>query len=183
MTDYVLRTQRKSLRHRPPRRPGFRPLLEQLEPRDLPSTTLPPGFTETTYCSGLSGPTNMEFAPDRRLFVLEQGGNVKLARSDGTTATALHLTVDSSGERGLLGIAFDPNYNLNHFAYLYYTNPNAGGTATGTHNQISRFTVNDTDPQNPVFGNETPLLDSTISATLPITTEAPFTSARMECSM
>src|SRR5262249_24017463 len=85
--------------------------------------------------------------------------NVKVVRSDGTTATVLQLTVDSRGERGLLGIAFDPSYISNHFAYLYYTNPNAGGTATGTHNQLSRFTIDDSDPQNPVFGNETPILD------------------------
>src|SRR5205823_6457285 len=31
------------------------------------------------------------------------------------------LTVDSSGERGLLGIAFDPNFGSNQFVYLYYT--------------------------------------------------------------
>src|SRR5262249_23488474 len=62
-------------------------------------------------------------------------------------------------ERGLLGIAFDPHYTSDHFVYLYYTNPNAGGTATGVHNQISRFTVNDGDPQHPTFGNETPILD------------------------
>ena len=31
------------------------------------------------------------------------------------------LTVDSSGERGLLGIAFDPNFATNHYLYVYYT--------------------------------------------------------------
>jgi glucose/arabinose dehydrogenase len=138
---------------------AFRPQVQELETRDLPSTVLPAGFMETTLTSGLSGPTNMELAPDGRLFVLEQGGSVKLVRTDGTTATALKLTVDSSGERGLLGIAFDPSYSSTHFVYLYYTNPNGGGTATGTHNQISRFTVNDADPQNPTFGAETPILD------------------------
>ena len=111
----------------------------------------------------------MEFAPDGRLFVLEQGGNVKLVHNDGTTWTALHLNVDSSGERGLLGIAFDPNYNANHFVYLYYTNPNAGGAswATGEHNQISRFTVDDSNPQQPTFTGEAPILDlnNLISAT------------------
>jgi glucose/arabinose dehydrogenase len=69
--------------------------------------------------------------------------------------------VNSSGERGLLGIAFDPSFASNHFAYLYYTNPNAGGAswATGIHNQLSRFTVDDSNPQQPVFGNEAPILD------------------------
>src|SRR5437879_1553844 len=103
-------------------------LSETLERRTL-LTALPSGFVETTVVSGLNAPTAMEFAPDGRLFVLEQGGNVELVRPDGTTFAALHLNVDSAGERGLLGIAFDPNYASNHFAYLYYTNPDAGGTA------------------------------------------------------
>jgi glucose/arabinose dehydrogenase len=139
---------------------GFRPVLEQLEDRTTP-VTLPTGFADTLVASGLSGPTAMEFAPDGRLFVLEQGGNVKLVHSDGTTFTALHLSVDSAGERGLLGIAFDPNFATNHFVYLYYTNPSAGGAswATGEHNQLSRFTVNDANPQQPTFGLEAPILD------------------------
>jgi glucose/arabinose dehydrogenase len=140
------------------RRSGYRPFLEMLESRAVP-TVLPAGFTQTSVVFGFSSPTNMELSPDGRLFVLTQGGNVKLVHSDGTTYTALHLTVDSTGERGLLGIAFDPQYTSNHFVYLYYTNPNAGGTATGVHNQISRFTVDDTNPLQPVFGNETPILD------------------------
>jgi glucose/arabinose dehydrogenase len=103
----------------------------------------------------------MAFAPDGRLFVLEQGGNVELVRSDGTTWTALHLNLDSQGERGLLGIAFDPGFSTNHFVYLYYTNPNPGGApwATGEHNQLSRFTVDDANPQAPTFTDESPVLD------------------------
>lgn len=149
----------KSSLRKPPRRWTFQLVLEQLEGRLVPSTSLPPGFIETTLTSGLSRPTSMTFSPDGRLFVLEQGGNVKLVQTGGSTFTALSLTVDSSGERGLLGMAFDPNYASNHYVYVYYTNPQAGGTATGVHNEIDRFTVNDTDPQHPVFGGQTPILD------------------------
>src|SRR4051812_44153843 len=136
-----------------------RPRVEALEERLTP-TTLLPGFTETAVVSGLSGPTAMDFAPDGRLFVLEQAGNVKLVRPDHTTWTALHLAVDAQGERGLLGIAFDPAFATNHFVYLYYTNPNPGAEswATGEHNQLSRFTVNDSNPQQPVFTAEAPIL-------------------------
>jgi glucose/arabinose dehydrogenase len=134
--------------------------VEELEHRLTP-TTLPAGFVETNVVAGLVAPTAMEFAPDGRLFVLEQGGNVKLVHGDGTIWTALHLNVDSQGERGLLGIAFDPHFAVNHFAYLYYTNPNPGAApwATGEHNQLSRFTVDDSDPQHPVFTAEAPILD------------------------
>lgn|GEM_PF-2677744 len=145
---------------RPPRRTAFRWWVEALESRLTP-TTLPLGFAETTIATGLTGATAMEFSPDGRLFVLEQDGNVELVRGNGTTWTALHLNVDAVGERGLLGIAFDPAYATNHYVYLYYTNPNPGAApwATGEHNQLSRFTVNDTNPQQPVFTNEAPILD------------------------
>src|SRR5262249_14915128 len=44
---------------------------------------------------------------------------------------------------------------------LYYTNPNPGAApwATGEHNQLSRFTVDDSDPSRPVFTDEAPILD------------------------
>ena len=58
----------------------------------LTLSTLPAGFTETTVVTGLSRPTAMDFAPDGRLFVLEQSGDVKLVHSDGTTWTALQLS-------------------------------------------------------------------------------------------
>src|SRR6202008_2308312 len=48
----------------------------------------------------------------------------------------LTLTVDSSGERGLLGIAFDPNFVSNQLGYVYYT-----ATTPAVHNRISRFTA------------------------------------------
>ena len=49
----------------------------------------------------------------------------------------LTLSVDPNGERGLLGIAFDPNFATNNFLYLYYT------VATSPkHNRVSRFTAN-----------------------------------------
>ena len=45
--------------------------------------------------------------------------------------------------------------------YLYYTNPNPGGAswANSEHNQLSRFTVNDSNPLQPTFTNEAPILD------------------------
>jgi glucose/arabinose dehydrogenase len=142
------------------RRKSFAPGLDVLEARLTP-TTLLPGFAEAPIATGLTHPTAMQSAPDGRLFVLEQGGSVKLVADDGSTWTALQLDVDSLGERGLLGIAFDPGYTTNHFVYLYYTNPGPGAApwATGEHNQLSRFTVDDSDPSRPTFTDEAPILD------------------------
>jgi glucose/arabinose dehydrogenase len=46
------------------------------------------------------------------------------------------LTVDSAGERGLLGVTFDPNFSANNFVYVYYTVP-----GSPAHNRVSRFTA------------------------------------------
>src|SRR6267143_1007907 len=104
----------------------------------LNGATLPSGFTETQIAGGLSGPTAMDFAPDGRLFVCLQGGQLRVIKNGALLATPfLTVTVDSSGERGLLGIAFDPNFQTNQFIYIYYTVP-----TTPRHNRVSRFTAN-----------------------------------------
>ena len=102
------------------------------------AAALPTGFTETLIASGLASPTAMQFAPDGRLFVAEQGGRLRVIRNGALLATPfLTLTVSSSGERGLLGVAFDPNFASNQFVYVYYT-----ATTPAIHNRISRFTAN-----------------------------------------
>jgi len=79
------------------------------------AATLPPGFIETSV-NGLANPTAMEIAPDGRIFVCEQGGALRVIKNGVLLSTLfLTLSVDSNGERGLLGIAFDPNFATNHF--------------------------------------------------------------------
>jgi glucose/arabinose dehydrogenase len=57
----------------------------------------------------------MALAPDGRIFVCEQGGNLRVIKNGTLLPTPfLTVTVDSSGERGLLGVAFDPNFLSNH---------------------------------------------------------------------
>src|SRR6266487_738743 len=104
------------------------------------AATLPPGFVEAQVGGNLSGsPTAMAFAPDGRLFVCQQGGQLRVIKNGVLLSTPfVSLTVDSSGERGLLGIAFDPSFATNHYLYVYYT------VATSPiHNRISRFTAAD----------------------------------------
>src|SRR6266849_365202 len=101
------------------------------------AATLPTGFVETQIASGLSSPTAMEFAPDGRLFVCLQGGNLRVVKNGALLPTPfVTLTVDSSGERGLLGVAFDPSFATNNFVYVYYTVP-----GSPAHNRVSRFTA------------------------------------------
>src|SRR5262245_43427336 len=87
------------------------------------AATLPSGFTETLVASGLASPTAMAFAPDGRLFVCEQGGKLRVIKNGTLLATPFVTlsSVDSTGERGLLGVAFDPNFASNQYIYIYYT--------------------------------------------------------------
>jgi glucose/arabinose dehydrogenase len=119
---------------------------------DAGAATLPTGFTETQVASSLSNPTAMAFAPDGRLFVCLQGGEVRVIR-DGTLLSTpfLTVTVNASGERGLLGIAFDPNFAMNNWVYVYYT-----ATTPTIHNRVSRFTASG---DVAVAGSETILLE------------------------
>lgn len=98
---------------------------------------LPAGFTQTQIASGIERPTSMAFAPDGRLFICEQGGRVLVLKNGALLQTPFHtFQVDDSGERGLIGIAFDPDFSTNHFVYFYYTVSTAP-----TFNQIVRLTA------------------------------------------
>ncbi len=94
----------------------------------------------------------MDFAPDGRLFVCQQSGQLRVIKNGALLATPfLQVTVDSSGERGLLGVTFDPNFASNQRVYIYYTVP-----GTVAHNRISSFVANG---DVAVTGSETVLLD------------------------
>ncbi|MES1185826.1 MAG: PA14 domain-containing protein, partial [Myxococcales bacterium] len=116
------------------------------------ATILDSGFTDTTVVTGLSNPTAMAFAPDGRLFVAQQAGQLRVVKNGALLATPfLTLSVDSNGERGLLGVTFDPSFAANKLVYVYYTT-----TSGGTHNRISRFTANG---DVATVGSETVLVD------------------------
>lgn len=101
------------------------------------AATVPPGFTDSLVASGLTNPTAMALAPDGRIFVCQQGGALRVIKNGVLLPTPfLTVTVDPSGERGLLGVAFDPNFVSNQLVYIYYT-----ATTPTVHNRISRFTA------------------------------------------
>lgn len=91
---------------------------------------------------GFTSPLDIKNAGDDRLFIVERGGNIKILNSDGTVNPTPFLNIStiitSGGERGLLGLAFHPDYANNGYFYVNYTDTN-GDT------RISRFTVS-SDP-------------------------------------
>lgn len=90
------------------------------------------------FAGGFDSPLELKHAGDDRLFVVERGGLIKILNSDGTVNPTPFLDISSittsGGERGLLGLAFHPDYSNNGHFYVYYINL-SGNT------QISRFTV------------------------------------------
>ncbi|MEP6920681.1 MAG: PQQ-dependent sugar dehydrogenase [bacterium] len=136
LVNRVLRSRANSLR--PAVCLSLRLLLVAIAAFTVASgATLPSGFTETQI-TGLNSPTAMTFAPDGRLFVCQQGGALRVIKNGALLATPfMTLTVNSSGERGLLGVAFDPSFATNNFIYVYYT-----ATTPAIHNRVSRFIAN-----------------------------------------
>lgn len=57
-----------------------REAVPSTETRALP-VTVPSGLVDEVYASGITSPTQMEFAPDGRLFVLEQRGRVPVIKN------------------------------------------------------------------------------------------------------
>jgi glucose/arabinose dehydrogenase len=103
---------------------------------------LPPGIglqLDPFVSAGLSSPVFMtQPLDDGRIFVVEQGGRIRVIR-DGVLQTTPFLDITSrvlsGGERGLLSVAFHPQYATNHFFYVYFT------TQTNGDIRIERFTT------------------------------------------
>lgn len=95
-------------------------------------------------CPGTSSQWN-QFTHRNRLcawwknFVAQQNGTLRVIK-DGTLLAAPFVTlssVSSTGERGLIGIALDPDFTTNKYVYLYYTT-----SIAPIHNRIVRYTAN-----------------------------------------
>lgn len=107
-----------------------------------------------SFATGFLNPVEITHASDGRLFIVEQAGIIKILNTDETINPTPFLNISSKvgngGERGLLGLAFDPNYNITGRFYVNYID-NLGNTV------ISRFNVS----SNPDISNtnETILLN------------------------
>ena len=86
-------------------------------------------------------------AGDPRLFVVEKAGVIKV-RSAGTWTPFLDINslVDIGGERGLLGLAFDPNFASNRFFYVLYSDKTTNHDSIVARYQASAANPNIADP-------------------------------------
>src|SRR5919202_2841238 len=98
------------------------------------AATLPFGFQDSVVFNGLNDPTNVEFSKDGRVFVAEKSGLIKvfdnLSDTTPTTFADLRTKVHNFWDRGLLGLALDPNFPTNPYIYVLYAyDAPIGGTA------------------------------------------------------
>ncbi len=93
---------------------------------------LDPDLSVKTVVTGLSQPTSMAFIGNNDFFVLEKNtGKIQRVINGVIQSTApLDLAVNSASERGALGIALHPNFALNGFVYLYWTESSTGVDST-----------------------------------------------------
>jgi putative heme-binding domain-containing protein len=98
---------------------------------------LPKGFTKETIATGITGATAMEVAPDGRIFICEQTGNLRIVKGGALLAAPfIKLEVDSQWERGLIGVALD--LDLENDGYVYV---NAVVPRPYPHHRLSRITA------------------------------------------
>jgi glucose/arabinose dehydrogenase len=104
-------------------------------PTPTPTPRIGPAVVENVQlvASGLEAPWAVALAPDGRLFVTERPGRVRIVRLgpggglDARPWATLPARANPDAERGLLGIALDPDFARTGFVYLYYSYAGAGG--------------------------------------------------------
>ncbi len=109
------------------------------------SLTLQPVATSTVFSSPLFLTAPIGNTSETRLFIVEQGGLIRIVDSASGALIGTFLDISSrvlsGGERGLLGMAFDPDYTANGFFYVYYT-ARATGTIADGDIVIARYQAN-----------------------------------------
>ena len=100
---------------------------------------LPAQVDLTTFDTGYTEPLFLTHAGDARLFIVEKAGIIKITDQQGNVNGTPFLNIDprvnsAASERGLLGLAFHPDYKQNGYFYVNYTN-------SGGHTVVSRFSV------------------------------------------
>lgn len=122
-----------------------RNVVEPLEERKLMAATLPNGFTESAFVTGLSQPTDLAYLPDGRILVTQKSGALRVIKNGSVLSTpALTLAVDTYGDRGFNAIELDPNFAQNRYFYVCYSTADPSKPNSPPNNSIgrlSRFTL------------------------------------------
>jgi len=128
---------------------GLAAILPAAHAQTLATEFVADGFTDPLFVTHAPGDAT-------RLFVVEQGGLIKIIKNGsvlGTPFLNLSGIVQTGGERGLLGLAFHPDYDNNGYFYVNYIDQSTypGDTI------IARYSVSG-DPDIANAGSGFPLL-------------------------
>jgi glucose/arabinose dehydrogenase len=118
---------------------------------------LPSGFHDSIVLSEVPEPTTMRFSPDGRVFVATKSGQILVYSDlDDTSPEVfadLRTEVYDNGDRGLLGLALDPDFESNHYVYALYTYDHVLG-GVGEEGKVPRWgTPNTSGDPCPKPGN------------------------------
>jgi glucose/arabinose dehydrogenase/PKD repeat protein len=134
---------------------------------------VPAGF-EDTQLTTFDGAMSLAFTPDGRMLIGGRTGQLRVYQNGTLSAPALDLRsrLCWDGERGMVGLAVDPDFASNHHIYIYYSfdkyHDGSGAlcktfTANGPVNRLSRFTLGSSNVVDPA--SEVVLLDNIPSYT------------------
>ncbi len=108
------------------------------------------GVKVEIVAENLKVPWSIAFSPDGRIFFTERGGDLRVIEDGNLNPNPVTNLNVGGGEGGLLGVALDPNFEENHYLYLYYSYTDF----LSTFNKVVRFTED-----NNQLTEETVLLD------------------------
>jgi len=125
----------------------------------MPATQVAAGLSAPIYATGALRGDPLAASPpharDPRLFILERAGVIRILDEGALRPTPfldISAQVDTDGEGGLLGLAFDPDHPVNGLFYVYFTRDPSNTSV------LSRFRVG-ADPNVAIAGSEEVLLE------------------------
>jgi hypothetical protein len=133
-----------------------------LHPSQAATASLPniawPQISLIIYQSGFTSPVHLTNAGDgsQRLFVVEQSGIIRIIKNNVVLSTPFldiqnRVLFPGFGERGLLSVAFPPDYASKGYFYVYYTRLDGN-------NQTSRFHLKPGKPDEADPFGEQPII-------------------------
>lgn len=111
------------------------------------------------FATGFTAPVEITHANDSRMFVVQQNGIIKIVQPNGTVNSSNFLNISSKitygGERGLLGLAFHPQYATNGYFFVYY-NDTSGNITVARYTRSSNPDVADATTEKIILNQPKP---------------------------